>query len=469
MRNAGSSMSFPIQNTRYKIQDTRLKGFTLIEALVFLFLFSLISVVFYQTYAVGTRMIIETKNRLGATALANQKMEIIRSIAYDDIGTTTGIPAGTIAENETISVNTVRYDVHTYVKYADDPFDGTLGGSPNDVVANDYKRVRLTVTWGAGGDDQKIVLFGNFSPNGIETPAGGGVLSINVLDSTGSGVSGASVRVRNPSESVDFTASADASGNVTSVGAPAGSQNYELTVSKSGYYGAQTYAPTATFTPVDIHASVVDMALNQATIVMDQYADIEIRSRDPFGADVGGVDMDIEGGRLFGTDTALSSPEMYSYSDSITTDGSGEESIADQSYGTYTVSGVSKSGFTFCKLFPDGPARDKFIASPGATNTVTAIMLDDAVSSLWVKVNQQASPTNPVSGASVHLTESISGYDATVTTDAFGYAFFPTALPALVAGTYDLEVSAPGFATETGTVAVSGSALVTETVLLEAE
>lgn len=468
MRNAGPSMSFPIQNTRYKIQDTRLKGFTLIEALVFLFLFSLISVVFYQMYAVGTRTIIDAKNRLGATALANQKMEIIRSIAYDDIGTISGIPSGTLAEDETISVNTTRYEVHTYVQYGDDPFDGTLAAG-TDSVPNDYKRVRLTVSWGAGGDDQKVTIFGNFSPNGIETPAGGGVLSINIIDAAGAGVSGASVRVRNPSESVDFTASTDATGNITSVGAPAGSQNYELTVSKSGYYGAQTYEPTATFTPVDIHASVVDNALNQATIVMDQYADIEIRSRDPFGADVGGVDMDIEGGRLFGTDTALPSPEMYSYSDSITTDSSGAESIADQSYGMYVVSGVSKSGFTFYRLSPDGPARDTFIASPGVTNTVTAIMLDDAVSSLWVKVNQQASPTNPVSGASVHLTESISGYDVTVTTDAFGYAFFPAALPALVAGTYDLEVSAPGFATETGTVAVSGSALVTETVLLEAE
>jgi type II secretory pathway pseudopilin PulG len=462
-------MFFPIQNTKYKIRDTRLKGFTLIEALVFLFIFSLISVVFYETYSVGTRTIIESKNRLGATALANQKMEIIRSIAYDDIGTTSGIPAGTLAEDEAISVNTTRYNVHTYVQYADDSFDGTVGGSPNDAIPNDYKQVRLTVSWGTGGDDQKVVIFGNFSPNGIETPAGGGVLSVNVLDAGGSGVVGASVRVRNPSASVDFTASTDSTGNITSVGAPAGSQNYELTVSKSGYYGAQTYAPTATFTPIDVHASVVDAVLNQATIVMDQYADIEIRSEDPFGTDVAGVDMDIEGGRHFGTDTALAHPEMYSFSDSITTNASGAESIADQSYGTYTVSNVSKSGFTFYKLSPDGPASNQFSALAGVSNTVSVLMLDDAVSSLWVKVNNQAAPTEPVSNATVHLTETVSGYDTTLLTDAFGYAFFPTVLPALVAGTYDLEVTAAGFVTETGTVSIGGSALVTETVSLQPE
>ncbi len=464
-------MSFLIQNTKYKIQDTGLKGFTLIETLVFLFVFSLVSIVFYQAYATGIRTIIETKNRLGATALANQKMEIIRSIAYDDIGTTSGIPSGTLAQDETISVNTTRYQVHTYVGHVDDLFDGALA-TGTDSVPNDYKRVRLEVSWGSGGTDQQVVIFGRFSPNGIETPAGGGILSINVLDASGSGVSGASVRIRNPSESVDLTAISDLTGNVTSVGAPAGSQNYELTVSKSGYYGAQTYAPTASFTPVDIHASVVDAALNQATIVMDRYADISLHSVDSFGTDVPGVDMDIEGGRHFGTNVTGAPPvvsETYSFSDSITTGSSGEEDIQDQSYGTYTVSSVSKSGYTFYKLSPDGPAYNQLSALAGVNNTVSLVMLDNAVSSLWVKVNDKSVPPDPVSGASVHLSESISGYDATVTTDAFGYAFFPTALPALVAGTYDLEVSATGFDTDTGTVSIGGAALVTETVSLQAE
>jgi Tfp pilus assembly protein PilV len=63
------------------------KGFSLIESLVFLFIFMLISVVFLQVYLVGTRTIFDSKNRLGAVALANQKMEIIRSIEYADIGT----------------------------------------------------------------------------------------------------------------------------------------------------------------------------------------------------------------------------------------------------------------------------------------------------------------------------------------------------------------------------------------------
>ena len=70
---------------------------------------------------------------------------------------------------------------------------------------------------------------------------------------------------------------------------------------------------------------------------------------------------------------------------------------------------------------------------------------------------------SPVSGASVRLTNTSVPYDATVTTDQYGIAYFPTSLPALVNGSYDVEVTASGFGTETKTVGV-GSALVTENI-----
>ena len=157
------------------------RGFTLIESLVFLFIFSLISVAFFQAYFVTARTIIESKNRLGATALANQKMEIIRSIEYDEIGTKSwngsawvyGIPAGELIENESVSVNTIQYQVDTFVQYVDDTFDGS---APTDTIPTDYKRVRVTVSWGSGGSDQQVAIFVNFAPNGVDSSSGGGVL-----------------------------------------------------------------------------------------------------------------------------------------------------------------------------------------------------------------------------------------------------------------------------------------------------
>ncbi len=464
-------MNSSIQNTRYKIQDTKLKGFTLIESLVFLFIFALIGVVFFQVYATGTRMIIESKNRLGATALANQKMEIIRSIAYDDIGTKRwngsawlyGIPGGELLEDETISVNTVRYDVHTFVQYVDDSFDGTIGGSPNDTVSTDYKRVRLTVEWGGGGDDQKVVIFGNFSPNGVETSGGGGTLSINVLDATGSGVSGASVRIVNSGASIDTTATTDSTGNVMLPGAPAGVEAYTLTVSKGGYYGATTYAsyPTSAYNPVDVHASVVEATLNQKTIVMDQNVDIPLRTKDPFGTDVPDIGFTLSGGRVLGTDAGTGA-NVYGFSDTSTTDSSGEKTYSDQSYGQYTLT-VSDADYEFYKMHPEtSSTADVMDLVPGSSGTMEAILLDKNIGSVKVTVKSSADDS-PVSGASVRLTNTSVPYDATVTTDQYGIAYFPTSLPALVNGSYDVEVTASGFGTETKTVGV-GSALVTENI-----
>jgi type II secretory pathway pseudopilin PulG len=435
------------------LQTKRVRGFTIIESLVFLFIFALISVVFFETYTTGTRMIIESKRRLGATALANQKMEIIRSIEYDTIGTTDGIPSGELLEDETISVNTVQYHVHTFAQYVDDAFDGTAAAG-TDAIPTDYKRVRITVAWGNEGEDQTVVIFGNFSPKGVETSGGGGVLSINVLDSSGSGVTGAGIHVVNTSAGVDFTGTTDSTGNLMLPGAPAGTENYSLTVSKSGYYGAVTYPPypTTSFHPVDVHASVVAGVLNQKTIVMDQSSDISVITEDPFGTVIPNIDYTLSGGRILGVDNAAAN--VYGFSDTGTTDSSGEAAYPDESYGEYTWN-ISSTDYEFYKFFPAGTVENQFTATAGTTANMTAIVLDKNIGSVKIKVQSQSDST-VLSGASVHMTNTTLGYDATVTTDQYGYAYFPTALPELANGTYDITVSLSGYTDKNDTVTING-------------
>lgn len=455
-----------------KIKQQQRGGFTLIETLVFLFIFALISIVFLQSYVVGTKMVIESKNRLGATALANQKMEIIRSVAYSAIGTkhwsgsawVYGIPPGDILEDENISVNTTLYHVHTFVQYVDDAFDGTLGGSTNDAVPNDYKKVRLTVSWGDQGADQSVASYANFSPKGIETPAGGGIFSINILDSVGGGVSGATVHVENAAASVNFTTSTSADGNVTLVGTPAGTEAYHLTISKSGYYGATTLAPypTTAYSPTDVHASVVNGVLNQKTMVMDQSSDIHLVTKDAFGTDIPNVNFHIEGGRIMGVTPTLQT--VYGLIQDSSTNASGEITLADQSYGPYKITFTNPLQYEFYKLNPEGVPVDTFTVNPGVTKEVTGTFLSKNIGSVKVTVKNNAD-ASVVSGASVHLSNTTLGYDTTITTDQYGVAYFPTALPALVAGVYDLEVSAAGFSNNTSTVTIAG-ALVKTTISL---
>lgn len=436
------------------------RGFTLIESLVLLFIFAIISMTFLEVYTTGTRLIIESKNRLGATALANQKIEIIRSIDYGSIGTTTGIPAGDIPEYETVSVNTVKYRVHTFVQYMDDAFDGTSSTIPKDMIANDYKRVKIEVEWGAMGVGQKVSLFTTIAPDGVETSAGGGVLSINILDSTGIGVPSAPVHIVNTAAGVDISTQTDATGNITLPGTPAGTQNYVLTVSKSGYYGVMTYPPfpSSTYNPTDEHASVVNGVLSQKSLVMDQYANITVNSKDPFGTSIPNISFTMEGGKVLGTNPA-DGTLVHSYDQTLNTNAAGSQDIPNQSYGQYTLS-ESDARYELYKLSPEETEYNVFAALPGGTTTKDMVLLDTQIGSVKVAVTNQADGS-PIMGASVHLSYALLGYDVTQTTDQYGFAYFPTTLPELMPGIYDLEVSATGFQNNTDTVMV-GSSLVTK-------
>lgn len=434
-------------------------GFTIIEGLMFLFVFALITAVFFQTFAYGTALIQQSKYRLGAIALGNQKMEIVRSLDYDSIGTITGIPSGDIAQDEDIQVNNSQYHVHTFIQYVDDAYDGTLGGSPNDLIPNDYKRVRIEVSWGAETDAEKIQLFSTFAPPGIEQPAGGGILSINILDSQGNGVSNATVRIVNSSvvPAIDVTTATDATGNLFLVSAPASSQAYQITFSKNNYFGSATYPPfpTSTFIPTDVHASVVDATVNQASFVMDNQSTLELQTVDQFGDDLADIDFRIDGGRQLGTVSGVGTP-VYEFGEDAATDTNGEKEYSNRSYGSYTWTlDPGESGYEFIRLNPESSASSNLITlAPGATMQVQMILADKAINGVIVTVTA-AADGSPVSGASVRLSNTTLSYDETIITSQYGKAYFPSASPGLAAATYDVEVSAAGFTTDTDTLTIT--------------
>jgi hypothetical protein len=83
-----------------------------------------------------------------------------------------------------------------------------------------------------------------------------------------------------------------------------------------------------------------------------------------------------------------------------------------------------------------------------------------------VKVENQADST-PLAGATVQLSNTTLPYDATVTTDQYGYAYFPTALPELDADNYDIDVTLSGYEDEAATVTV-GTTLLETTIQMTA-
>jgi hypothetical protein len=78
-------------------------------------------------------------------ALANEQLEVARNLPYSDVGIVAGWPIGKIPYQKTEIRHGANFVVTTTVRNIDDPFDGTIGGTPNDPSPADYKLVDLSL------------------------------------------------------------------------------------------------------------------------------------------------------------------------------------------------------------------------------------------------------------------------------------------------------------------------------------
>lgn len=448
-------------------------GFTIIEALVFLFIFVVAVLSLYKTIHLGMNYIIETKKRIAATELLNEKMEIIRSLEYDTIGVS-GSPdvPGELPQNESVEKSGVAFSVNTEVSYEDDEYDGkvTLG---TDTRPNDYKKVTVTISWGEGGSQKSVSSMALFAAAGMEPPISGGTLSINVLDKNGVGIPGATIRIVNDAivPNINSTKTTGADGNYISIGTPASNETYELEVTKSGYYPVRTYFPNGvegiTFDPVDVNASVINGNLTSKTLITDKYSTININTKDPFGNSIADVEFDIKGGKKIGTDVADPNVNKYDFEEvSQSTDSSGKIIFTNRSYGAYYFTYTNNlPNYTFIEIEPSLSKKEEFDVLPDQNVEINAILADESVNSLLVNVVRDED-SEPIENATVQLTNILLPYDDSETSNKNGITFFPDSLPGLTAGQYELKVTAAGYADKT--INVDINQLVVETVKLVA-
>jgi type II secretory pathway pseudopilin PulG len=425
--------------------NSKKAGFMMIEALTVLFIFALISVTFYSVFSVGMKAIINVKNRLSANSLANEKMEIVRNLNYANIGTIGGIPAGNILSDEDVAENGKYFHVKTLVQYIDDPLDGLY---PNDSVPNDYKRVKITVSWNSGNSSNSgsVYFVSNFVPYGLESGFAGGVLAINIVDNSGLGVPQANVNILNSnvSPAINLNVSTDDTGNLMFPGAPQSTQNYQLIVSKPGYETVATFPPypLITYYPTDVHASVIAGALNVKTVTINKLSNLNIFTADGMGNKITGVGCDfvINGGRILGTENDTVHTPVYNIKNqSETIDMVGEKVLSAISPGQYTITPTAPSGYFLVGVDPVSP----FSLLPNSTLEVKIKLASMSRSALSLTVVDN-STSSPIIGAQVELKNS-SGYDSIQTTGLDGVAFFQNGNDPLVSGTYDFKISAIGY------------------------
>lgn len=227
-------------------------------------------------------LLADTRSQTGALALANERIEYMRSLPYDSVGTLSGIPSGAIPQNETAVLNGTSFNRRTLVQYVDSPADG-FGASDTNGITADYKRAKVEISWSHKGNAKSLALVTNLIPRGMETVAGGGTLIANVFDANALPILSAAVRVVNASTSpsIDVTAYTNALGQVIFPGAPEGG-GYQIFASKDGYSSTQTYsASTTNPNPNPPHIAVLEGEVSTMNFAIDKTGTTTILTVEP--------------------------------------------------------------------------------------------------------------------------------------------------------------------------------------------
>lgn len=248
-------------------------GTTLIELIVSLSIIIVLFLGIYNLIIFSLKITADNKTYVEATEIINQKMEQIRNMPYVEVGTITGSPVGTIPEYETVSREN-EYNLHTMIMFYDDPYDGTV--SDTDTVITDYKIATIEISWKGRFKDKKITIFSKIIPNTEETLTGYGLLKLFTVDSNGSPVPNANIHIENFDNGLSVDLISDSQG-VLSYPVLPGTENYEITVTKTNYGTDKTYnRDAANPNPTRPHLSVFESVKTEESFVIDKLSVLNV-------------------------------------------------------------------------------------------------------------------------------------------------------------------------------------------------
>ena len=118
-------------------------GQILVSILIAIAIFAILLHALFTLIAASFDLVAVNRARITAKHLGLDRIETIRNLAYEEIGTTEGIPNGILEETETININGLNFTTKTSVIYIDDQYDG----QGSDDLFPDYKRARVEILW----------------------------------------------------------------------------------------------------------------------------------------------------------------------------------------------------------------------------------------------------------------------------------------------------------------------------------
>ncbi len=375
-----------------------LAGFSLIDLVISM---GIIVLLFGGIFLVYSSIIDSTKSnsiRTAAFAVLGQQEEIIRNMPYDQVGTQGGIPSGIIPQTQTIAAGDVTFIVTTSIRNIDDPFDGTLGGNPNDTAPADYKLVEISAQCIRCSHPLSYRMTTNVAPDNLESANSNGSLVIDVLDANGTSVSNADIHVVNASvtPAIDLTDTTNASGVLRLVGVPTSTQAYAITVTKSGYSSDKTYKPgdPSNPNPTKPHATVATGAATEVSFAVDKTSVVNVLTSGVTCIPSGNKSFSISGSKLIGTN-----PSVLKFGTSSATDGNGLKTFSALEWDSYTFK-LNSSSSNFAGTVPLSPAA----INPGSSYDFRFVTKPASPLSLLVTVRDSATGAG-ISSSSVNLTK----------------------------------------------------------------
>lgn len=375
----------------------RTSGFSLIETVIATAVLAALSFGIYQAYIAIIAAVKDTQFNTVAALIANENIELVRNLTYDDVGILGGLPTGVLPFKQEISRDNATFTVTTFVRSIDDPFDGQIGSTTNnDLAPADYKFVEFVVSCETCPGFSSSTFSTIAAPKNLETSGGNGALFIQVFDADGFPVQGADVWVQNASSSPTITINevTNSDGLLQLVDVPPGFQVYKASTTKNGFSEDVTYefGEPSNPNPSKPHATVASGTVTQLSFAIDELATAQIKTQTQTCNAVSGVDFTLRSSKLIGA-----SPDVPKYFATSTTDGGGNLTLSNMEWDNYTLdlaeAGKHLSGTSPILLLT---------LTPGATEDVTLMLQNANQKGLLVSVLDGGSGL-PLSDATVTI------------------------------------------------------------------
>jgi len=265
------------------------KGFTFIDVMVGTALVLIVFLGIFGIFQLGLKVVSKSKEKIIATALANQRLEEARNLPYQKIGIEGVDENGVLPAIEYYPSDTQKYTILTDVDCRNNPAD--IG----DTCLCDYKTVTVTVSW-AGRFLGDVSLATDIAPkNDIqECERQGGVLEASVFDAQGIGIVNAQVQVEDINNGTIEYCITDTNGECAGergifLDTSSVDENYKITISKAGYSSEQTfksgdiYDSKVIATPERPNATILEGQITEKSFSIDILSAFSIETKSSRG------------------------------------------------------------------------------------------------------------------------------------------------------------------------------------------